>query len=75
MKLKFRKKYVLAEGYPWAYGTRPFMSIGVNEEHIGVNAKNLNWPMELNSADLPKYRLILERIGNGSKKKESSTRA
>jgi len=62
MKKKFKDRYVLGVGYPWAYGTS-------NHEQIGINAfpnRNLPivlaWPYELWERDVPKYRLILERV-------------
>ena len=44
-RIKFKRRYVLAEGYPWAFGNGPpYAGIGVCSE------------------DLPRYRLVLERI-------------
>lgn len=63
---KPKKRYILAEGYPWACGLgkpeKPYDAIYMCPEPIGVQPMPLNWPRELWSKDLPKFRLVLERI-------------
>jgi len=67
-KKSFKKRYVLGKGYPWAIGLRDYKLIGILKKNKGVNYIILNWPDELWSEKLPKYRLVLERVSNGKKK-------
>lgn len=64
MKPKFKREYVLGEGYPWAYGTErtKYFQAGVNIKSQGVDAIPLEWPDELWRRDLPKFKLILRRV-------------
>lgn len=59
---KFKDRYVLAEGYPWAIGTQSYKSIGVSTINPGIILEDLDFPLELWSAKVPTYRLVLERI-------------
>lgn len=61
-KAKLQDRYVLGEGYPWALGTAPYASIALCEERIGVRFVGLSFPDDLWQANVPKYRLVLERI-------------
>lgn len=61
-KPKFKRKYTLGEGHPWAYGIGPYYEIGMNEYPVGIRRKELEWPKELWSKECPKYRLVLERV-------------
>ena len=61
MTTKFKSRYVLAEGYPWVidYGNGIVMH---NSRHPMGYRRKLDWPKELWSEDLPKYRLVLELV-------------
>ena len=62
-RIKFKRRYVLAEGYPWAFGNGPpYAGIGVCSEPKGTSFITFPIPAELWSEDLPRYRLVLERI-------------
>ena len=61
-KIKFKKRYILAIGYPWAMGLGPYFSLAMNKNNNGVNPFELKWPKELWNLSLPKFRLILERV-------------
>jgi hypothetical protein len=61
-KTAFKKRYVLAEGYPYALGTGGYVEAAMCADNTGVNLVRLDWPKELWSAKLPKYRLVLERM-------------
>lgn len=57
--MKFKNRYVLGTGYPW---------INITDSTVGLThdkrtqLKLLNCPRELSDCDIPKYRLILEKI-------------
>jgi hypothetical protein len=59
---KFKKRYVLAKGYPWAFGGGNYKTIGMGKDKFGVNLEPIQFPPELWSVHLPKYRLVLERV-------------
>ncbi len=62
MSDQFKDKYVLGEGYPWANGTEDYKEITLkNVALAGLNIV-LNFPEELWSKKVPKYRLVLERV-------------
>jgi len=67
-KIKFPKRVELATGYPWAMGLgtpeSPYYNIVMNETATSCKCVTLNWPVELWSRDLPKYKLVLERVDN-----------
>jgi hypothetical protein len=66
-KKKFKKRYVLGEGYPWAFGENlPYKQIGLCSKHIGTQLVSVDFPLELWSNELPRYRLVLERIDKGA---------
>lgn len=58
----FPERVVLAEGYPWAVGTRKYIDIRMTEGPTGMNPVWLNYPDKLWDRSVPKYRLVLERI-------------
>ena len=58
----FHKRYVLGEGYPWAYGVGPYTEVGLNTSQRGVSPVKLKWPKTLWAANLPRYRLVLELV-------------
>ena len=62
MKPKFRKRYVLGEGYPWGMGTVAIKSVSISSISPGLSFKNLAWPDELWKRELPIYRLELVRV-------------
>jgi hypothetical protein len=62
MKLKFKKRYILGEGHPWALGVRNYKAIALSKEATGFNPKIINFPKELWEGDVPKYRLVLEIV-------------
>lgn len=61
---EFPERAVLAEGYPWAVGTGPYYyEIRMDKNNLaGSGVVALRFPEELWRADLPRYRLVLERI-------------
>lgn len=60
---KFKRRYELGEGYPWALGIgAPYTDVRLSKVARGMAAEHLNWPPELWSPDLPKFRLVLERV-------------
>jgi hypothetical protein len=59
---KFKKKYVLGEGYPWEYDVDEHKRVGLNKSVSGFDPVVLKFPEEMWSNDVPKYRLILEKI-------------
>lgn len=65
---KFKDRYVLGEGYPWAWGLKPYQTIGINKEKNGLNAKNIKFPKKLWEYEVPKYRLVLERVKQKAKR-------
>ena len=63
-KPKFKNRYVLAEGYPMPIGdvSKPYTMIVMWEENMSSSRIPLNVPQDIFSNELPKYRLILERV-------------
>lgn len=61
-KSRFKDRYVLGEGYPWALGDGPYYEINLQPEPYESERIPLEWPDELGSNLLPKYRLVLERV-------------
>ena len=64
---KFKDRYVLGEGYPLVKGlgparNDPHTELVMETEQLVGNRVPLNWPDELWDKDLPKYRLVLERV-------------
>jgi len=59
---KFKRKYILAEGYPWIVTHNQREMIQMEEAAVGHQPVPINWPEELWSNELPKYRLVLERV-------------
>lgn len=60
---EFKDRYVLGEGYPWALGIGPYYEINLHPEpYVQGERVPLDWPDELGSNLLPKYRLGLERV-------------
>ena len=63
MSNKFKKKYVLGEGYPRALGLQShYDKVFLCKESSGSDLIALNFPDELWTKEMPKYRLVLERI-------------
>ncbi len=61
--IKFPSKVILAEGYPWAMGCGPEYTEICMQEAVMVGKRlPLDWPQILWSKNLPKYRLVLEKI-------------
>ena len=58
----FKNRYVLGEGYPWMMGVGENKKLSLSETPIGLRTVFLDFPLELWSPDLPKYRLVLEKI-------------
>lgn len=61
-KKVFKDRYVIGEGYPWGYDEKKTMMIGLNYKRAGFNTKQLRFPKVLLGKDIPKYRIVLERI-------------
>jgi hypothetical protein len=66
MKKKFPKRYVVGEGFPWATGMgrvdAPYDSLKICSEPLGARFMALRFPIELWQADMPRYRVVLERL-------------
>jgi hypothetical protein len=62
VETRFEDRYELATGYPWAIGLGPYIQVQINRNQTGVNPRVLNWPTELWAANVPQYRLVLERV-------------
>jgi len=62
MKPKFKKRYVLGEGYPWVFGMDHYKGVGLTSITPGTSFKDLEWPEELWDRKLPLYRLELVRV-------------
>lgn len=66
MTTKFKKRYVLGEGYPYVTGLGrpdcPYTDVRLWEEQKASKSIEIDWPEELWSEDLPPYRLVLELI-------------
>lgn len=63
MKKHFPRRIVLGKGYPWANGVHPgHFEIVLRHSAVGGMNLALNFPKELWSPDVPKYRLVLERM-------------
>jgi hypothetical protein len=60
---KFRDRYVLGEGYPliWAKRIEMFENL-----YGSTRLVELEQPRELTANIVPKYRLVLERVEDGS---------
>ena len=61
MKLKFKKRYVLGEGYPWMQEWSRLKYISISKDRFSTEFE-IKWPPELWSKDCPKYRLELVRV-------------
>ena len=61
-RVKFKRRYVLAKGYPWALDVAPYIEVRMHDAPRGAVLVPLEWPAELWDVNLPKYRLVLERI-------------
>lgn len=62
MKTKFKHRYILGEGYPWALNNPPYKAV-VLRKHIRLHLfQELVLPNELFADDLPKYHLVLEKV-------------
>lgn len=64
MKKRYKSRYVLGVGYPWFYGINKAysMEVGINMKLKGYGPIQLKNPIELLDRDVPKFRLILERV-------------
>ena len=57
------ERIVLAEGYPWANGTGPeYFELTMRHKAQGGINLPMKWPVALWSANVPKYRLVLELV-------------
>ena len=65
---QFPERIVLGVGHPWAPGLgtaeHPYDSVHLNPLAAGNGGRRvkLRFPKELWRADVPKYRLVLERV-------------
>lgn len=62
VQTKFKDRYVLETGYPWAFGTSPYRSVGVGKRVNSSEWLDLDFPKELWGKDCPRYHLVLERV-------------
>ncbi len=61
--IKFPSRIILGEGYPWADGIKPsYFEIALMENPLISQRLPMKWPKALWQPDLPKYRLVLEKI-------------
>jgi len=63
----FKKRYILAEGFPWAVSKsakeiNTYLELQMRDAPFGGSVVPLDFPKELWCPTLPKYRLILERV-------------
>ena len=64
--MKFKDRYVLATGYPWGLGPfKDVQAITMNKKPQSMQRNKITYPSALWSKDLPRYRLVLERVGAG----------
>jgi len=66
MSREYKHRYVLAEGYPWAFGIAPFREIGMTKGAHNIKFVELDFPPELWMLGIPRYRLVLERVVEGA---------
>ena len=59
---KFKSRYVLGEGYPFVHPKLPPFKLGIWDKLFDPHCIELDWPYEMNELEIPKYRLVLERI-------------
>ena len=60
---KFAKRYVLGVGVPISRGSVHGLAVGVCEFPLAVGRyEPLHWPLCLDRVDVPRYRLVLERV-------------
>jgi hypothetical protein len=65
-KIKFKDKYVLARGFPWASGIGKYFEIAMSSVRGGFSKRvQLNFPKELWDLDVPRYDLILQKVKKG----------
>jgi len=66
MKPKFKKRYVLGEGYPRKKGIKPKWINTLTPEKNGTGFLYFDWPEELlwksKRTNHPKYRVVLEMV-------------
>jgi len=61
--MKYKRRYVLGEGYPYGYGQGPpFKQIALTERQVGLSFVPLGFPRELWDKTVPRYRIILRRV-------------
>ena len=58
-KSKYRDRYVLATGYPWR---DRYDRVLIMDKH-GNKEKDQMYPRSLLGSDVPRYRLVLEKVG------------
>ncbi len=61
-KSKFPSRILLATGYPWANGVGPYYEITMRKGPKSSLNEALRFPKALWSENVPKYRLVLERV-------------
>lgn len=58
---RFKDRYILGEGYPWTDKIlKRWMCVRKSIPY--TYGKELDWPEEFWDFDVPKYRLVLERV-------------
>lgn len=64
--MKYKDRYVLATGYPWGLGAKKNITAVRMDATSGLGAtKKIAWPVELWDPEMPRYRLVLERVKKG----------
>ena len=58
----FKDRYVLGEGHPWAMGLSSYHEIALGVTGMLGEKVELDFPEELWAKDVPRYRLVLERV-------------
>jgi len=61
-KMLYPRRVVLAEGYPWFFGTGPYYQMEMEVEPLKSSPVPLNVTRELWDRSVPRYRLVLERL-------------
>ena len=59
---KFPDRIELGVGYPWAIGVESYKEIAMLLENTSLIFLDLNFPDILWNSDVPKYKLILEKV-------------
>ena len=63
---QFPSRVVLGEGFPWANGLgtkeNPYKEVTLRDKPVAGQPIVLSWPTSLWKKNVPKYRLVLEKV-------------